>query len=117
MNTQIFILIILIANQLSVIEVGFYGFITASIFIAVYMVGYEHGNYSARQIIKCKTLSCREKSVSSLTIFGLIMFVIISPLVFYATASNEIYKYISILYFFIIAHVPIFFKFIKNKVK
>ena len=99
-----FILIILIANQLSVIEVGFYGFITASIFIAVYMVGYEHGNYSARQIIKCKTLSCREKSVSSLTIFGLIMFVIISPLVFYATASNEIYKYISILYFFIIAY-------------
>jgi len=32
------------------------------------------------------------------------MFVIISPLVYYATASNEIYKYISILYFFIIAY-------------
>jgi O-antigen/teichoic acid export membrane protein len=89
---------------LSVIEVGFYGFIAASIFSAVYIVGYEHGNYSARQIIKCKTLLCREKSVSSLTIFGLMMFVIISPLVYYATASNEIYKYISILYFFIIAY-------------
>ena len=99
-----FILIIFIANQLSVTEVGFYGFITASIFVAVYMSGYEHGNYSARQIIKCKTLSCREKSVSSLTIFSFIMFVIISPLVFYLTASNEIYKYISILYFFIIAY-------------
>ena len=99
-----FIFIIFIANQLSVIEVGFYGFITASIFVAVYMVGFEHGNYSARQIIQCKTSSCREKSVSSLTIFSLIMFVIISPLVFYATASNEIYKYISILYFFIIAY-------------
>jgi len=99
-----FIFIIFIANQLSVIEVGFYGFITASIFVAVYMAGFEHGNFSARQIIQCKTSTCREKSVSSLTIFGLIMFVIISPLVFYATASNEIYKYISILYFFIIAY-------------
>jgi O-antigen/teichoic acid export membrane protein len=99
-----FIFIIFIANQLSVIEVGFYGFITASIFAAVYMIGYEHGNFSARQIIKCKTLSCQEKSVSSLSIFGLIMFVLISPIVFYATASNDIYKYISIPYFFIIAY-------------
>jgi len=99
-----FAFIIFIANQLSVIEVGFYGFITASIFITVYIAGYEHGNYSARQIIKCKALPCREKSVSSLTVFGLIMFVIISPMVYYATASNEIYKYISILYFFIIAY-------------
>jgi O-antigen/teichoic acid export membrane protein len=99
-----FIFILFIANQLSVIEVGFFGFIAASIFVATYMVGYEHGNYSARQIIKCKTLSCQEKSVSSLTIFGLMMFVIISPLVYYVTASNEIYKYIPILYFFIIAY-------------
>ncbi len=99
-----FIFIIFIANQLSVIEVGFYGFIAASIFATVYIAGYEHGNYSARQIIKCNTLSCREKSVSSLTTFGFMMFVIISPLVYYATASNEIYKYISILYFFIIAY-------------
>ena len=71
-----FIFIIFIASQLSVIEVGFYGFIAASIFVTVYMAGYEHGNYSVRQIIKCKTLLCREKSVSSLTVFGLIMFVI-----------------------------------------
>jgi len=99
-----FIFIIFIAKQLSVIEVGFYGFIAASIFAAVYIAGYEHGNYSARQIIKCNTSSCREKSVSSLTIFGLMMFVIISPLVYYSTADNEIYKYISILYFFVIVY-------------
>ena len=99
-----FVFIIFIAKQLSVIQVGFYGFIAASIFATVYIAGYEHGIYSARQIIKCNTLSCREKSVSSLTIFGLMMFAIISPLVYYATASNEIYKYISILYFFIIAY-------------
>ena len=99
-----FIFIIFIANQLSVIEVGFYGFITASIFATVYIVGYEHGNYSARQIIKCKILSCREKSVSSLTVFGLIMFIIISPMIYYATASSEIYEHISVLYFFIIAY-------------
>lgn len=99
-----FIFIIFIAKQLSVIEVGFYGFITASIFIAVYMSGFEHGNYSSRQIIQCKTLQCREKSVSSLTVFILIMFILVSPLVYYATASNEIYKYVSILYFFLIAY-------------
>jgi len=99
-----FVFIIFIANQLSVIEVGFYGFITASIFATVYIVGYEHGNYSARQIIKCKILSCREKSVSSLTVFGLIMFIIISPMIYYATASSEIYEHISVLYFFIIAY-------------
>ena len=99
-----FVFIVFIANQLSVIEVGFYGFIAASIFIAVYLIGYEHGIYTARQIIKCKTISCKEKSVSSLTIFGLIMFVIISPIVYFATAYNEIYNSISILYFFIIAY-------------
>jgi O-antigen/teichoic acid export membrane protein len=99
-----FVFIVFIANQLSVIEVGFYGFLAASIFIAVYLIGYEHGIYTARQIIKCKTISCKEKSVSSLTIFGLIMFVIISPVVYFASAYNEIYNSISILYFFIIAY-------------
>lgn len=99
-----FAFIIFIANQLSVIEVGFYGFISASIFVAVYMSGYEYGNYSARQIIKCKTLLCQKKVVSSLTVFGLMMFIVISPTVLLMTSLSEAYQYIPIVYFFLIVY-------------
>jgi O-antigen/teichoic acid export membrane protein len=84
--------------------VGLYGFIAASIFATAYIAGYERGHYSAREIIGCTTLSCREKSISSLTIFGLIMFTVISPVIYYATGSSGIYEHIFLLYFFIISY-------------
>jgi len=99
-----FIFVIFIANKLSVAEVGFYGFIVASIFLSVYIVGYEYGKCSARQIIKCKTLSCQEEVVASLTIFGLMMFVVVVPAVYYVMAVNEIYQYISVLCFLVIIY-------------
>ena len=99
-----FIFVIFIAKKLSVIDVGFYGFITAAIFVTVYMTGYEYGTYSAREILKCKNIPCQDKSISSLTAFGLLMFVLISPVVYYFTSGNEVYEHISLYYFFIIAY-------------
>ena len=99
-----FIFIIFIANHLSVIEVGFYGFIAAAIFLTVFAVGFEYGHHSSRQIIKCPTFLCKQKTVISLTVFGLIMFFIFSPISYYFISSNEINDYIPALYFFIIAY-------------
>lgn len=99
-----FIFVIFIAKKLSVVDVGIYGFITAVIFSTVYLIGYEYGTYSARAILKCKNILCQEEVVSSLTVFGLFMFLALSPVAYYFTSANGIFDHISMYCFFIIAY-------------
>jgi len=99
-----FLLITFLANRLSVVEVGFYGFVTALIFSTVFLVGLEYGNYSARKIIECRTFLCKQKTVVGVTIFGLTMFLIFSPLSYYFLGSNQISGLVSIFSFFVIVY-------------
>ena len=105
------IFLFFIARNMTVIEVGFYGFIAALIFVTVFMVGFEYGNYSSRHIIKCHTFLCKQDTVVKLTIFGLIMFCIIAPLIYMATLSfgdfssyQSIINYNVVVYFLVIAY-------------
>jgi O-antigen/teichoic acid export membrane protein len=74
-----FLLIFYIARKLSVIDLGLYGFITATLFASVYISGLEYGHFAARQIINCRNFLCQQKTVVNLTLFCLIMFVLVSP--------------------------------------
>jgi len=74
-----FLLIFYMARKLSVIDLGLYGFITATIFASVYISGLEYGHFAARQIINCNNFLCQQKTVVNLTLFCLIMFVVVSP--------------------------------------
>jgi O-antigen/teichoic acid export membrane protein len=101
------IFLLFIAKNLSVAEVGFYGFIAALIFATVFIVGFEYGNYSSRHIIKCRTFICKQEVVVNLTIFGLIMFFLFASLLCLVTLSMEWFdsyqflKNSSIILFFI----------------
>ena len=105
------IFLFFIARNMTVIEVGFFGFIAALIFATVFMVGFEYGNYSSRHIIKCQTFLCKQDTVVKLTIFGLIMFCIFAPLMYMVTFSfgdfnsyQSIIDYNVFVYFFVIAY-------------
>ena len=105
------IFLFFIARNMTVIEVGFYGFIAALIFATVFLVGFEYGNYSSRHIIKCQTFLCKQDTVVKLTIFGLIMFCIFAPLMYMATFSfgdfssyQSIIDYNVVVYFLVIAY-------------
>ena len=103
--------LLFIAKNLSVVEVGLYGFIAALIFATVFIVGFEYGNYSSRHIIKCRTFLCKQEVVVKLTIFGLMMFFLFAPLLYLVGSSMEWFdsylflkNYSIVLFFFIISY-------------
>ena len=105
------IFLLFIARNLSVTEVGLYGFIAALIFAIVFLAGFEYGNYSSRNIIKCRTFLCKQEVVVKLTIFGLIMFFLFAPFLYFVGSSMEWFKsyqflndYSTVLLFFIISY-------------
>lgn len=99
-----FILIMFLGRHLTISELGFYGFITALIFSTVFLVGLEYGNYASRQIIKCKDLLCKQKTVVGLSVLGLTMFFIVSPFAYYFFHSNNLNSLIYAFFFFILTY-------------
>jgi O-antigen/teichoic acid export membrane protein len=99
-----FVFIIFLGRHLTIPELGFYGFITALIFSTVFLVGLEYGNYASRQIIKCKDLLCKQKTVVGLSVFGLIMFFTVSPFAYYFFHSTNLNSLIYAFFFFILTY-------------